>query len=74
MKKKYLVGYWQTNFGHFKIEAENEKEAREIAEGLDDSSDLFQSTGAEFGIEDIEEEKKELEKSEEEKNVNFQIT
>jgi len=54
-KKKYRVGYWQTDYGYFEIEAKDEKEAREIAEKLDDTSEEFVSKRVDFGIEEIEE-------------------
>jgi len=53
--KKYRVGFWQTDYGYFNIEAKNPKEAREIAEQLDDTSEEFVSKGVDFGIEEIEE-------------------
>jgi len=53
-KRIYRVGYWQTDYGYFQIKAKNKKEAREIAEQLDDSSEEFISKDVQFGIEDIE--------------------
>lgn len=53
-KKTYRVGYWQSDYGYFQIEAKDKKEAREIAEQLDDSSPEFVNKNVHFGIEDIE--------------------
>jgi len=53
--KKYIVKYWQKNFGSFTIEAEDALAAKAMAEELDDKSGLFERTGTEYSIESIEE-------------------